>query len=177
MHYKSYYQSPIGHITLTSDGQNLTGLWLPKHTDFEAQDDNPLQEMDLAVFDKAKHWLDAYFSGDNPKIDFPLKATGTTFREQVWQILLEIPQGETWTYGDIAEKIAKKRGKTKMSAQAVGGAVGSNPISIIIPCHRVVGKDGNLTGYGGGIDTKIMLLKLESVDMDVLYRPKHSKKP
>ncbi|NWK85143.1 methylated-DNA--[protein]-cysteine S-methyltransferase, partial [Staphylococcus sp. GSSP0090] len=142
MHYKTYYQSPIGRITLTSDGENLTGLWLPKHTDFESQYNDDFKETNLVIFEKVRHWLDEYFSGNNPKIDFPLKATGTAFREQVWQILLEIPQGETWTYGDIAKQMAEKRGKAKMSSQAVGGAVGSNPISIIIPCHRVVGKDG-----------------------------------
>lgn len=177
MHYKSNYQSPIGQIALTSDGENITGLWLPNHKDFETQYKDELMTADLPIFDKAKRWLDAYFSGNNPKIDFPLKATGTSFREQVWQILLEIPQGETWAYGEIAQKIAEKRGEAKMSSQAVGGAVGSNPISIIIPCHRVVGKDGSLTGYGGGIDTKIELLKLEGLDMNVFYRPKHSTKP
>ncbi|MDN6699043.1 MAG: MGMT family protein, partial [Staphylococcus equorum] len=103
--------------------------------------------------------------------------SGTEFREQVWAALLEIPYGKTVTYGEIAQIIGKKRGKTQMSSQAVGGAVGNNPISIIIPCHRVVGKDGSLTGYGGGIDTKIELLKLEKMDMDAFYRPKYSTKP
>lgn len=141
MQYKTYYESPIGQIAITSDGEAITGLWLPKHNDFE------------------------------------LKATGSEFREQVWEILLDIPYGVTVTYGDIAKKIAIKRNKQKMSSQAVGGAVGTNPISIMIPCHRVVGKDGSLTGYGGGIDTKIELLQLEQVNMKPLYRPKHSTKP
>ncbi|WP_436862497.1 methylated-DNA--[protein]-cysteine S-methyltransferase [Staphylococcus caeli] len=177
MDYKSVYQSPLGQITLISDGQNITGLWLPTHKDFESRYKLGLTEADLPIFEKAKRWLDEYFSGNNPEIDFPLSAKGTTFREQVWQLLLEIPHGETVTYGYLAEKVGALRGKSKMSSQAVGGAVGSNPISIIIPCHRVVGKDGSLTGYGGGIDAKIELLKIEQLDMESFYRPKHSTKP
>ncbi len=177
MHYKRYYQAPIGRIAITSDGEHITGLWLPNQTDFELKYDDKLVETEQPIFDKVERWLDAYFSGNIPEIDFPLKASGTEFREQVWAALLEIPYGKTVTYGEIAQIIGKKRGKTQMSSQAVGGAVGNNPISIIIPCHRVVGKDGSLTGYGGGIDTKIELLKLEKMDMDAFYRPKYSTKP
>ncbi|MBO1205504.1 MULTISPECIES: methylated-DNA--[protein]-cysteine S-methyltransferase [Staphylococcus] len=177
MQYKTYYESPIGQIAITSDGEAITGLWLPKHNDFELNYNEPLTEAKLPIFTKAITWIDAYFAGNNPKIDFELKATGSEFREQVWEILLDIPYGVTVTYGDIAKKIAIKRNKQKMSSQAVGGAVGTNPISIMIPCHRVVGKDGSLTGYGGGIDTKIELLQLEQVNMKPLYRPKHSTKP
>ncbi|MCE7782584.1 methylated-DNA--[protein]-cysteine S-methyltransferase [Staphylococcus xylosus] len=177
MYYKTTYQSPIGQITLTSDGESITGLWLPNHQDIESHYDDKLIEKDQPVFEQATRWLDSYFSGNKPKIDFPLKAIGTPFRETVWKILLEIPHGETVTYSDIAQKVALERGKEKMSSQAVGGAVGSNPISIIIPCHRVVGKDGSLTGYGGGIDTKIELLKLEQQDMTQFYKPKNSTKP
>ena len=177
MHYKTYYESPIGRVALTSDGEAITGLWLPKHDDFESNYDESLTEADLPIFEKAIIWLDKYFSGNNPEIDFALKPIGTEFREQVWDVLLKIPYGETVTYGEIAKEIGIKRNKPNMSSQAVGGAVGTNPISIIIPCHRVVGKNGSLTGYGGGIDTKIELLKLEKVDMQPLYRPKYSTKP
>lgn len=177
MHYKTYYESPIGRIALTSDGTNLTGLWLPKHNDFEQQYNETLREAELPVFDKVSNWLNDYFSGNNPEINFPLAPEGTEFRKRVWNLLLKIPYGETVTYGDIAQDIARQLGKEKMSSQAVGGAVGSNPISIIIPCHRVVGKDGNLTGYGGGIDTKIALFKIEQMNMANYYRPKFSTKP
>lgn len=177
MHYKKYYESPIGQLAMTSDGKNITGLWLPNHEDFELKFNEKLFEADLIIFNKAVAWLDDYFLGNNPVIDFPLKAEGTEFRKQVWEILLDIPYGETITYGEIAKQMAQIRGKKTMSAQAVGGAVGNNPISIMIPCHRVVGKDGNLTGYGGGIDTKIELLKLEQMDMNAYYKPKHSTKP
>lgn len=177
MHYKTYYESPIGRIALTSDGTNLTGLWLPKHSDFEQQYNETLREAELPVFNKVSDWLNDYFSGNNPEINFPLAPEGTEFRKRVWNLLLTIPYGETVTYGDIAQDIARQLGKEKMSSQAVGGAVGSNPISIIIPCHRVVGKDGNLTGYGGGIDTKIALFKIEQMNMANYYRPKFSTKP
>lgn len=177
MHYKTYYDSPIGRIALTSDGTNLTGLWLPKHKEFEQYYNENLTEIELAIFDKASDWLDNYFSGNKPEIDFPLAPEGTPFRKQVWNLLLDIPYGETVTYGQIAQTLARQNGKEKMSSQAVGGAVGNNPISIIIPCHRVVGKDGNLTGYGGGIDTKIALFKIEKMNMDNYYRPKYSTKP
>lgn len=177
MHYKKYYESPIGQLAMTSDGKNITGLWLPNHEDFELKFNEKLFEAELIIFNKAVTWLDDYFLGNNPVIDFPLKAEGTEFRKQVWEILLDIPYGETITYGEIAKQMAQIRGKKTMSAQAVGGAVGNNPISIMIPCHRVVGKDGNLTGYGGGIDTKIELLKLEQMDMNAYYKPKHSTKP
>ncbi|MEB7039622.1 methylated-DNA--[protein]-cysteine S-methyltransferase [Staphylococcus gallinarum] len=177
MHYKTYYESPIGRIALTSDGTNLTGLWLPNHKDFEQQYNETLREAELPVFDKVSNWLNDYFSGNNPEINFPLAPEGTEFRKRVWNLLLKIPYGETVTYGDIAQDIARQLGKEKMSSQAVGGAVGSNPISIIIPCHRVVGKDGNLTGYGGGIDTKIALFKIEQMNMANYYRPKFSTKP
>lgn len=177
MHYKTYYESPIGRIALTSDGTNLTGLWLPKHKDFEQQYNETLREAKLPVFDKVSNWLNDYFSGNNPEINFPLAPEGTEFRKRVWNLLLKIPYGETVTYGDIAQDIARQLGKEKMSSQAVGGSVGSNPISIIIPCHRVVGKDGNLTGYGGGIDTKIALFKIEQMNMANYYRPKFSTKP
>ena len=126
----------------------------------------------LPVLQKAKAWLDRYFRGEKPKIsELPLAPIGNDFRQAVWKILCEIPYGEVITYGGIAKKIAAQRGLSRMSAQAVGGAVGHNPISIIIPCHRVVGTNGSLTGYSGGLDLKIKLLDFEGVDLAPLFRP------
>ena len=128
---------------------------------------------DLPVFTQAKGWLDRYFAGERPAIgELPLAPNGTAFRQRVWRKLAEIPYGQVRTYGDLAREIAQEDGKEKMSSQAVGGAVGHNPISIIIPCHRVVGTTGSLTGYAGGIDKKIWLLKHESADMEGLFMPK-----
>ena len=130
------------------------------------------QKDDIPVFVKTKKWLNRYFAGQKPSInELPLAPSGNEFRQNVWKLLCEIPYGETTTYGELARKIAKQMNKTSMSAQAVGGAVGHNPVSIIIPCHRVVGTGGNLTGYAGGIDIKIKLLKLEGVDMSKFYDP------
>lgn len=165
MHYKTEYQSPIGKLILASDGENLIGLWMEKQKYFgDNIVNNAIENADLSVFEKTKKWLDSYFAGENPKIDIPLAPTGTDFRKKVWQILSEIPYGQTATYREIASKIAKIENKKSMSAQAVGGAVGHNPISIIVPCHRVVGTNNSLTGYAGGISKKIYLLKLEGVD-------------
>lgn len=177
MQYKMNYSSPVGVLTITTDGTHITGLWFDNQSDYERKLNDKVVAQEQPIFQKVRTWLDHYFQGDNPTIDFPLKPTGTAFREQVWEILTTIPSGETMTYGEIADKIARVKGKDKMSAQAVGGAVGSNPISILIPCHRVVGADGSLTGYGGGIDKKIKLLEIETVEMAPLYRPKHSTKP
>ena len=157
------YSSPLGKITLASDGKNLIGAWLEGQKYFEetlGTDATPRD--DLPIFIKTKNWLDRYFYGENPQIsELKLSPRGNEFRHEVWSILCEIPYGETTTYGEIAQQIAQVRGLKKMSAQAVGGAVGHNPISIIIPCHRVVGKNGQMTGYAGGIDTKIKLLNHE----------------
>lgn len=157
MYYSTDYSSPIGKMLIASDGEAICGVWFygQKHfpsTDFIVNDD-------LAIFKKVSDWLDDYFNGKNPKINFRLKPHGSQFRQRVWKILSEIPYGETKTYGEIASMISPE-----MSAQAVGGAVGHNPISIIVPCHRVLGKDGKLTGYAGRIDRKILLLKLEGID-------------
>ena len=127
----------------------------------------------MPVFDRTKDWLDRYFDGEKPVADeLPLAPVGRKFRHEVWRILCEIPYGEVITYGDIAKKMAAKMGRTSMSGQAIGGAVGHNPVSIIIPCHRVVGANGSLTGYAGGIPAKIKLLELEGVDMSRLFVPK-----
>lgn len=167
------YNSPIGKLTLASDGENLVGLWFDGDRHF-CKALNPAHEEndDLPVFKQADLWLDIYFSGKEPNFTPPLSIRGSEFRKQVLRLLLTIPYGKTATYGEIADKIAKKCGIKKMSAQAVGGAVGNNPISIIIPCHRVVGKDGNLIGYGGGIARKIKLLETEHVDMAGFFVPK-----
>ena len=155
--YIAHYSSPLGGMTLASDGTALTGLWFNGQKYFadtlkEVQTLNP----NLPIFDLTRQWLDIYFSGKEPTFTPPLQIRGSTFRKQVWNLLLEIPYGRTMTYGEIARKLQCK------SAQAVGGAVGHNPISIIIPCHRVIGADGSLTGYAGGVERKASLLKLES---------------
>ena len=167
--YSTTHESPMGKITLASDGENLCGLWFEKHkysyTDMEPRDG-------LDVFEKTKQWLDRYFAGEKPSLDeLPLAPRGGEFRQAVWKILCDIPYGSVVTYGDIAKTMAKKLGKEKMSAQAVGGAVGHNPISIIIPCHRVVGSGGSLTGYGGGIKNKVSLLEREGLDMSKFSVP------
>ena len=172
MIYTYHYDSPMGGITLSSNGKVLTGLWFDGQKYFG---DKILKECEigsLPIFEQTARWLDIYFSGREPDFTPPLSMETTPFRKAVWEIMLTIPYGKTMTYGQIAEKIAKQRGIDKMSAQAVGGAVGHNSISIIIPCHRVVGTNGSLTGYAGGIDKKIYLLELEKADMSRLFVPK-----
>lgn len=163
MEYLKKYSSPIGILTLSSDGENLTGLWIEGQKYFGRTLEKETSEKDLAVFEKAAEWLDSYFRGERPKMCLPLAPKGSDFQKEVWKILMTIPYGETITYSQIAKKIAEKRGIPSMSAQAVGGAVGHNPISIIIPCHRVVGSDGSLTGYAGGIQKKKALLQIEGI--------------
>ena len=173
MDYSTKYDSPVGGLTLASDGENLTGLWLDGQKYHAATIKNGLEERaDLPVFQLARAWLDRYFAGGNPPIDaLPLSPSGSEFRQKVWRILCQIPYGTCITYGDIAKEIAGQDGIPRVSAQAVGGAVGHNPISIIIPCHRVVGSTGSLTGYAGGIDKKIWLLNHEGMDMQGLFIP------
>lgn len=162
MNYTSIYQSPIGKINLLSDGKFLTGLWIEGQTNLLKEIKEYEKNENIEVLCNTKKWLDDYFSGKEPKIDLKLKLNGTEFRKEVWNILLEIPYGKTMTYGEIARKIAQKRKINKMSAQAIGGAVGHNPIAIIVPCHRVIGSDGSLTGYAGGIHLKEKLLNIEN---------------
>lgn len=173
--YKSTYESPLGFITMVSDGQNLVGLWLEGQTHFEESIKVPFAENnDIPVFHKTSSWLDKYFAGEamgivNLPLSFdcnPISNYATPFRKVIWQILCDIPYGKLVTYGDIAKEIAALTGKEKISAQAVGNAVGHNPISIIVPCHRVVGAGGKLTGYAGGLDLKIKLLELEGFQID-----------
>ncbi len=160
----AHYRSPLGGITLASDGQALTGLWFDGQKYFAASLDPSHQEGDLPVFAQARAWLDRYFQGKDPGSPPPLSPKGSPFRQAVWKKLLEIPYGQVTTYGAIGAAIAREQGLPSMSAQAVGGAVGHNPISLMIPCHRVVGAGGSLTGYAGGIQKKLALLSLEQVD-------------
>ena len=174
MYYSTIYSSPIGKITLASDGEKMIGLWnegQKYHGD--AIFKNMTVKNNIPVFDNTKKWLDRYFAGEKPAAcELPVAPMGSEFRQNVWSVLCEIPYGEVTTYGDIAKKMAVKLNKKTMSSQAVGGAVGHNPLSIIIPCHRVVGANGSLTGYAGGIKTKIKLLELEGVDMSGLFVPR-----
>ena len=168
MLYKTYYKSPVGNLMLVSDGDNLVGLYMENQKYYLNGLKQELTSKDnLQVFENTKKWLDRYFEKEKPSIkEIPIAPKGGEFRQKVWKILCEIPYGKTTTYGEIAKRIAKQMNKEKMSAQAVGNAVGHNPISIIIPCHRVIGKNGSLTGYAGGIERKKMLLELEKENVD-----------
>ena len=171
MIYINEYDSPLGDIKLASDGISLTGLWFDGQKYFGATLPKCCEKKDLPIFDETKRWLDIYMDGEKPDFTPVLSYKTTPFRNAVLSILQSIPYGETVTYGEIARRIAMQNGSASMSAQAIGGAVGHNPISIIIPCHRVVGTNGSLTGYAGGIDKKIGLLTLEKVDMSGLFVP------
>ncbi len=165
MEYTHHYQSPLGGITLASDGEALTGLWFDGQKDFAATLSAAHAERDLPIFEEACRWLDLYFGGADPGFTPALRMRTTAFRKAVWEILLTIPYGTTMTYGQIAERIARQRGAGCVSAQAVGGAVGHNAVSLIIPCHRVIGADGSLTGYAGGVEKKLQLLRMEGADV------------
>ena len=172
MVYTYKYKSPLGDILLAADEVGLAGLWFEGQKYFANTLPNEHISQETEILIKAKKWLDIYFSGKEPKFIPPLHPTGSEFRQAVWQILLQIPYGQTITYGEIVRKLAETKNTSRMSAQAVGGAVGHNEISIIIPCHRVVGTNGSLTGYAGGIDKKISLLELEHTDMSRFFVPK-----
>ena len=164
MQYLAHYQSPLGDITLASDGAALTALWFDGQKYFADTLDSEHEEKALPIFVKADHWLDIYFSGCEPSFTPAYRIDGlTAFRRDVMEYMMQIPWGKTTTYGEIAARLAEKRGIARMSAQAVGGAVGWNPICLIIPCHRVIGADGSMTGYGGGLENKKALLKLEKI--------------
>lgn len=167
-----YYHSPIGRLLLSADEIGLTGVWLEGEKYFAHGLPADRREACTPILADTKRWLDEYFSGKEPDFMPPLHPIGSPFRQAVWQILRRIPYGMTVTYGEIAREMARQKGLPKMSAQAVGGAVGHNEISILIPCHRVVGAKGNLTGYAGGLSRKIQLLTLEGVDTSRLYIPK-----
>lgn len=160
MDYINTYESPLGRITLASDGEALTGLWFHNQK-YYAAGLASRTEKSLPIFHDAASWLDIYFSGREPDFKLPLHFNGSDFQKEVWECLCTIPYGKTATYGDIARRIAENRGISRMSARAVGAAVGRNKISIIVPCHRVVGADGSLTGYAGGVCRKEALLRLE----------------
>ena len=165
------YESPLGNILLAADEIGLTGLWFERQKYFA----NTLPEAHISqetpILTEAKQWLDRYFSGEEPAFTPPLHPAGSAFRQAVWQILLTIPYGQTMTYGEIAGQMANQQNMPHMSAQAVGGAVGHNPISLIIPCHRVIGAGGSLTGYAGGLAQKVWLLRHEGVDLGGMTWP------
>lgn len=165
MNYFDEYSSPIGKIFLVSNGENLTGLYLPGHEKWSEIEAEFLasRQPNLPIFEKAKKWLDDYFVGKNPSPENILvQPKGSGFCQEVWAILRQIPPGQTLTYGEVAKKVAKKLNKPKMSAQAVGSAIGKNPIMLVVPCHRVVGVDGKLTGFSAGVDSKRWLLDFEA---------------
>ncbi len=172
MTYIQHYASPLGDILLSADELGLTGLWFDGQKYFAAMLPDEAIEQNTPVLAEARRWLDCYFSGHEPDFTPPLHLIGSPFRQAVWRLLLEIPYGQTTTYGALAQHLATEERLEHMSAQAVGGAVGHNEISLIIPCHRVVGSNGSLTGYAGGVDKKIRLLELERADMSRLFTPK-----
>ena len=168
MNYTQLIPSPLGNILLSADEIGLTGLWFEGEKYYADALPREHIERETPVLTDTKRWLDVYFSGREPDFTPPLHPAGSPFRQTVWQLLLEIPYGQTTTYGALAKRL----GRVRMSPQAVGGAVGHNPISIIVPCHRVVGANGSLTGYAGGLDRKIRLLEIEQTDLHGLFRPK-----
>lgn len=163
-----HYDSPLGGITLAGNGDGLVGLWFDGQARFAEALEPEYEEKPLPVFEGAFRWLDIYFSGQIPDFTPPLSLRGTPFQRAVWEVLLTVPYGQTVTYGWIADALARQRGSGRVSARAVGGAVGRNPISLIIPCHRVVGADGALTGYAGGLERKARLLALEGAEANPL---------
>lgn len=168
MNYSVKYQSPIGELLIVSDEKALIGLWMKDQKYFGAGLKEMPEEAEagkVPVLQNTVEWLNRYFTGEKPDIaELPLAPSGSDFRQMIWRLLCKIPYGEVTTYGELARQAAELMGKPSMSAQAVGGAVGHNPISIIIPCHRVVGSDGSLTGYAGGVDKKMWLLKHEGIN-------------
>lgn len=172
MPYTAHYKSPLGDILLAADDMGLTGLWFEGEKYYARHLAREHEMRRTAVHEQTAAWLDVYFSGREPDFMPPLHLIGTPFQQEVWALLQKIPYGKTTTYGALAVAIAARRGLKRMSAQAVGGAVGYNEISILVPCHRVVGTGGSLTGYAGGVDKKKALLELEGVSMEGLFVPK-----
>ena len=173
MYHTMYYDSPVGRLLLAEKDGALAGLWIEGQKYFLGSIKEEMKECaDSEILNHAKDWLDRYFAGEKPVIaELKLAPMGGTFRQEVWAILRQIPYGQVMTYSEIGKRVAARRGLAGMSSQAVGGAVGHNPLSIIIPCHRVVGSRGSLTGYAAGIEKKIWLLEHEGVDMSGLYVP------
>lgn len=177
MIFTTHYASPLGDILIAECGGALIGLWIAGQDYMSDLHGKSVEERETPLLVRTKAWLSRYFAGERPAIaELPLAPRGSAFRRAVWNLLCRIPYGATTTYGALAREIAAETGKSRMSAQAVGGAVGHNPISIIIPCHRVVGTNGSLTGYGGGVPMKIALLEHEGVDMSAFFVPKHGTK-
>ena len=174
MVYTTQYASPLGAITLACDETAIIGLWFNGQKYYGNILPEQTEESEHSLLRDAERWLDVYFSGHAPDFTPPLRYDATPFRKQVCDIMLTIPYGKTMTYGEIAAEVARQHGLEKMSAQAVGGAVGHNPISLIIPWHRVVGANGSLTGYAGGVERKVKLLKLERADMSGFFVPKNA---
>lgn len=170
MQYTTHYQSPLGDLLLAADDEGLTGIWFEGSANYADGLELQYEENETPILKKAREWLDVYFSGREPDFLPPIHMTGTPFQLSVWEILQKIPYGKTMTYKEIAEKIAQKEGHPS-SAQAVGGALARNRWLVLIPCHRVVGTDGSLTGYAGGMDRKVELLKLEKADLEHLWIP------
>ena len=171
--YSTWYESPVGPLLLAGDGERLSGLWTKGQKYFGGGEEDFTPRDGLPAFRAVAEWLDSYFAGERPSADgLPLSPRGGAFRQRVWRHLLAIPYGELSTYGTLARAVAAEEGRGSMSAQAVGGAVGHNPIAILIPCHRVVGAQGSLTGYAGGVDKKLWLLRHEGVETDRLTVPR-----
>jgi methylated-DNA-[protein]-cysteine S-methyltransferase len=166
MEYIHNVKSPVGILTISSDGKNISGLWIEKQKYFAKTLGKDVLEQNLPIFENVQKWLDIYFSGKEPDFMPPLMPKGSAFQTSVWNILCKIPYGQTTTYGEIAKRFELENKDAHTSARAIGTAVGRNPISILIPCHRVIGKNGDLTGYAGGIDTKFKLLQLEGVKIN-----------
>jgi len=171
MDFVNHYDSPLGGITLASDGEALIGLWFDGQKYFCRTLESYPTEKNLPVFEEAFFWLGCYFMGSDPGFTPKLNPRGTAFQHVIWNILLSIPYGQTMNYGQIAEKAARQMGLHRMSARAVGGAVGRNPISLMIPCHRVIGANGSLTGYAGGTDRKLRLLQMEKAERSEFHPP------
>lgn len=176
MQYLQYYDSPLGKIVLTCDEEGLTGLWFENEWE-RSRRDGDYEEVPHPHHASAMRWLDDYFARKDPGFLPPLHLTGTPFQNDVWEELLKIPYGQTTSYGSVAKAVAQKENLPSMSAQAVGGAVGRNKIVIIVPCHRVIGADGNLTGYRGGLEKKIALLALEGADLVRMTLPRKKTAP
>ena len=171
------YTSPLGPVTVSSDGEQITGLWFIGQKYYADTLEDSISRPSLPVFSQVTEWLDTYFRGENPEMQLPLSPKGSAFRRAVWDILLQIPHGELLTYGKIASKLQEAAGGKRVSAQAVGGAVGKNKLSILVPCRRAVGANGSLTGCADGIEKKIRLLAPEGAMRDTFFVPKKSAAP